>query len=481
MPGLDSKTHDPGEPAGVVTSSHPINLPARRFTPRPRLAAFFGEPALVRRVLSLAWPVVMEQTLFAVVGLTDTYVVGHLGANSLAAVGLSNQMINLMASVYGAVATGSMAVVARQIGANERAEANQTTQQSLLAALWIGLLLSILSFIFAPSIMQALGAAEDVIPIGAEYLRISAVTFSVMPTLFIGNAILRALGDTQTPMRIMAVVVVINAGLAFWLVRGEPDMGANGSALAAMIARGVGGLLVLGVFWRGRYGLRLSWRLPRLDWPRLKRVLNIGLPAGAEQLLLQGALIIMTTTITGLGTAAYAAHQVGLNIMSMSYLPGWGFALAATTLVGQNLGAAAPAQARASGYTAFRLGLAVMALMGVVLFVFDEPLVRAFVPEDSTVVDFGVDAIRIAAFIQPFMAASFVFGGALRGAGDTRTTLMITVGSIWITRVPLAYVLAHPLGLGLVGAWLGIGVDFATRATLFWLRFKGGKWQFIRV
>jgi Na+-driven multidrug efflux pump len=148
----------------------------------------------------LAWPVVLEQTLFAVVGLTDTYAVGHLSAEALAAVGLSNQVINVMGAVFGAVATGSLAVVARQIGAKEKAEANRTTQQSILSAMTIGLVLTFVALIFAPQLMLLLGASPEVAEVGAEYLRISALTFTLLPVLFVGNAILRGSGDTRTPM-----------------------------------------------------------------------------------------------------------------------------------------------------------------------------------------------------------------------------------------------------------------------------------------
>ena len=136
-------------------------------------------------------------------------------------------------------------MMARLIGEGERSEASKTTQQSILAAVVIGFTLSIVSFPFAEQIMQALGAAADVVPIGAAYVRISSFTLILMPTLFVGNAIMRAIGDTRTPMQIMVVVVLLNAGLAFWLVRGEPNLGANGSALAAMVARGVGGVLAV--------------------------------------------------------------------------------------------------------------------------------------------------------------------------------------------------------------------------------------------
>lgn len=478
MSPIESAPDTPGETVGGFVS--PVAaMPTARVAKSDRLLNWFGDPSLVKRVVLLAWPVVLEQTLFAVVGLTDTYVVGHLSAEALAAVGLSNQTINVMGAVFGAVATGSLAVVARQVGAREKAEASRTTQQSILAAVTIGVVLTFVALIFAPQLMLLLGAEPAVAEIGAEYLRISALTFALMPVLFVGNAILRGSGDTRTPMKVMLVVVLLNAGLALYLTRGAPAMGPNGPAAASMIARGLGGLLVLGALWRGRGGVRLPHEWPRVQWPVIKRILNIGLPAGLEQLLLQGALVAMTMTITSLGTAAYAAHQVGLNIMSLSYLPGWGFAVAATALVGQYLGAQEPEKSKASGYISYKLALVIMAIGGVLLFIFAEPLMRIFVPEDETVIAYGINVIHIAAFVQPIMAGSFVFSGSLRGAGDTRTTLFITVGSIWITRVPLAYVLTRLFDLN--GAWLAIAADFSMRAFFFWLRFRSGQWQKIKI
>jgi putative MATE family efflux protein len=476
---VDPIEETPSEAVGGFVSISPVAPASAHGKNLSRLLGWFGDPALVKRVTVLAWPVVLEQTLFAVVGLTDTYVVGHLSAEALAAVGLSNQTINVMAAVFGAVATGSIAVVARQIGAQQKTAASRTTQQSILTALTIGAALTVAALLFAPQLMMLLGADAVVAAIGAEYLRISALTFVLMPVLFVGNAILRGSGDTRTPMKVMLVVVTLNAGLALYLTRGAPDMGSNGPAAASMIARGVGGLLVLGALWHGRGGVRLPHEWPRVHWSVIKRVLKIGLPAGLEQLLLQGALVAMTITITSLGTAAYAAHQVGLNIMSLSYLPGWGFAVAATTLVGQYLGAQKPEISRASGYISFKLAFVIMIIGGVLLFTFAEPLMRAFVPEDEAVIAYGVNVIHIAALIQPLMAASFVFSGSLRGAGDTRTTLLITVSSIWITRVPLAYVLTRAFDLN--GAWLAISSDFGVRAFFFWLRFRSGKWQKIKV
>ena len=188
----------------------------------------------------------------------------------------------------------------------------------------------------------------------------------------------------------------------------------------------------------------------------------------------------MAIIISRFGTEAYAAHQVGLRISSLAYLPGWGFSIAATTLVGQELGARRPDLARQATYVAFWFGLTIMCLMGIGLLVFNAQILRLFT-EDVGVIASGTTVIATCALIQPAMAASFIFSGALRGAGDTRTTLIISVCSIWALRLVAAYVLGVSLGLGLLGAWLGIGIDFGFRGLLFWLRFHGEKWAVVKV
>jgi MATE family multidrug resistance protein len=239
-------------------------------------------------------------------------------------------------------------------------------------------------------------------------------------------------------------------------------------------------LIVLALLVRGRAGIRLGWQLPRWDPGRIGRILNIGLPAGAEQILLQLALTSLTVVIARFGTEVYAAHQVAWRIAQLSFLPGWGFAIAASTLVGQELGARQPERASESGYVAFRAALIVMTIMAGVIFLFDRALIRLFI-DDPLVISQGVPILRIAAIIQPVMAASFVFSGGLRGAGDTRTTLAITLFSVWGLRVIITYLLGQWFGLALIGAWIAIAADFTFRGLMFWWRFRSGKWQSIRL
>jgi Na+-driven multidrug efflux pump len=375
----------------------------------------------------------------------------------------------------------------------------------------LGLLGTVLSLALAVPIMIALRAPADVVGPGARYLSIVSTTFVLAAWMFIGNAALRGSGDTRSPMLVMLAVNVVNIAVAYLFIYGPgpfPELGVEGSALGAAVGRGVGGLLVTGLLLRGRAirrrsgaageeeqeagaalgnvgapaagvdRLRLRPRLLRPDALPLRRILNIGLPAGAEQLMMRLGMITYATTVAALGTAAFAAHQIALQAESLSYMPGFGFAVAATTLVGQGLGAGDPGRAKADTYQAWRLALVLMSFMGLIFFFFPEQIMSIFI-DDPVVIRLGVWPLRLVAFSQPMLATMMVFAGALRGAGDTRATLGITAAGLWLARVPLAFLLTPTLGL--VGAWIAMGVDLNLRGLGMFLRFRSGKWASIKV
>ncbi|MGH2523101.1 MAG: MATE family efflux transporter, partial [Anaerolineales bacterium] len=334
-----------------------------------RLQARLAEGTTARRVWTLAWPSVMEQSLVTLIGLVDAYIVGHLGAAALAGVGLGGQVLNLTAALFGAVGVGATALIARHIGAEEPDEANHLAGQAMLLAFGIGLSAALICFIFAEGIIRALGAAPEVVVTGSAWLRVVAPSFALIGVLLVGTASLRGTGDTRTPLAVMIVVNLVNVGVAWTLTRGLfglPKLGVVGTGLGASSGQLIGGLAILFILLRGRGALRVrvDARLPTPDLARLRRVLNIGLPAGAEQVLLQVALLNLAAIISHFGTPAYAAHQIGLRISALSFLPGWGFSVAATTLVGQELGARQPERARRATYASFLFALAVMSVMG---------------------------------------------------------------------------------------------------------------------
>lgn len=456
-------------------------------TLRRRLAGLLvgdSEQSGIRRdVLRLALPATAEQLLSMMVGIVDTFLVGHLGAAPLAAVGLANQWVFMTITLFGAIATGTTALIARFVGARDHAQADQVLRQSVLLGALIGLLSTALGLSLARQAVLLLGAPDDVIDLSTDYLRVVSSIFFFSTLMFIGNASLRGAGDTRTPLYVMLVVNVINIAVAWTAINGPfglPRLGVVGSALGAATGRLVGGVLVISLLLKGRAGIRLRLARLRPDWDLIRRILHVGLPTGMEQLLFRTGHMVYARMLAELGTIAYAANQVAMNALSISFMPGFGFALAATTLVGQGLGAKDPEGAQQRGYTAYRLGASLMTVMGVAIALFPGQLI-AFFTDEVGVIAVGSLPLRLVGLVQPLLAAAMVFAGGLRGAGDTRYPMVITGASIWGLRVPLAYLLGLVMGWGLVGAWSAMAIDFSLRGLLNFLRFRNGGWKTVKV
>jgi MATE family multidrug resistance protein len=446
---------------------------------RPR-----GDGADLRRdVLRLALPATAEQMLGMMVGIVDTFLVGHLGAPSLAAVGLANQWIFLAGTFFGAVATGSTALIARFIGAKEPQQANQVLRQSVLLGVLIGVFAMALGLTLARPAVLLLGAPEEAVDLSITYLRIVSCAMILAPLMYLGNASLRGAGDTRTPLYIMLVVNALNIAVAWTMINGLfglPKMGVAGSALGAAIAQATGGLLVTAVLLKGRGQIRLRLAHFGPDWEMIRRVMRVGLPTGVENLLFRVGNMAYVTVLTSLGVEAYAANQVAINGWSLSFMPGFGFAVAATTLVGQALGAKEPEAAQQRGFTSYKIGALLMGAIGV-LFVIFPAQIMGFFTNDPEVIALGTMPLRVMGLVQPFLAANMIFAGALRGAGDTRYPMVVTAIGIWLVRLPLAYLLAVPLGWGLVGAWTAMSLDTVVRGTLNFRRFRSGRWKATKV
>ena len=279
----------------------------------------------------------------------------------------------------------------------------------------------------------------------------------------------------------MLDINTINIVVAYTLTYGVgplPRLGVLGSGIGAATARGLGGLIILILLIRGRGPVKIGTKIPRPDLKTIRQILRISLPTAGEQLLMRSGQLLLATFITELGTVAYAAHQVAINALSVAYMPGFGFALAATTLVGQELGAKRPERASQSTYEALRLVVAVMTIMGGLVSLFPAQVLAVFT-DDPTVITTGIPALRIAGFIMPFLGVTFTLSGSLRGAGDTTSVLIIYGSCIWIIRIANAYWMGQRFGLN--GIWLAVGLDFIVRSLLLAVRFRTGKWKLVEV
>ena len=462
-------------------------MTARSLLPRIRALSksdSTSELGLNRKMLALAVPSLVENILHTLLGFVDMIFVGQLGPAALAGVGLGIQWMFTLQVLFMGLSVGNTALVARAIGAGDARDAFRIAKQSLLLAATLSIGIALIGFFFANEIIRMMGADPNVTEIGSGFLRIVA-TFSIsLGIMFIGGGTLRGAGDTRTPMLITLFINAINIALAYLLIFGNfgfPRLGTNGSALATTIARTIGaGLILYVLFKRGKF-LRLNWRG---EWgfhrDAIKRILNIGGPAAAEQIVMQFGFIGFSVIVLLLGTNDLAAQQIAFNIAGFSILPAFAFGVAALTLVGQNLGAQQPDHAQESAWHALKSGTLWMCVMGVGFFVWRGWLVSLYT-QDPEVQRLGEMLMIFLAFAQPAQAISIVLGSALRGAGDTRATLVITFIGIWLIRDAVGFLMGIVFGLGLFGVWIGWIADFALRALLVYLRFRAGKWKTLRV
>ena len=443
------------------------------------------ESNLTRTVLRLAWPVVIQQFSFASLQLVDTFLVGHLGEDALAGVGLASILFWFPLSGMFAIGIGATAVVARNVGAGNLAKAEHTLRAAQLLSIIWGIGIGIVFFGAAAPLMAVMGAEPAAKHDGVVYMQAAAFGLPFFSLVFASTACLQGAGDTRSPMLIMVVVNIVNGVLSWVLIDGPgpfPAYGVQGSALGYTGAAAVGALIVVG--WLARPGGAIHMPLRAnplaIDREETRRILNVGLPSGAEQLQFQMSFLLYTRIIASLGTTALAAHQVALRIEGLTFLPGFAFGVAATTLVGQGLGAERPEMAEKAAVAAGRIAFVMMTVMGITLMVFGGPITRLFINDDD-VVDIGRKLLLIFGIALPALSISLSLGGALRGAGDTRAVLGIMSVGVWGVRLLPAYLLAVVAGLGVPGAWLAAVADINTRAILMFLRFRQGKWKSIKV
>jgi putative MATE family efflux protein len=439
---------------------------------------------LSHAVWRLAWPAVLTMLLQFVNGLVDMFFVGWLGPAAQAAVGMGGQVVMLLMAASMAVTTGAAAIVARHAGAGDREGAAQAAAQALGLTLLLSLFLGAGIWVGREPVLRAMQAAPEVLGPGTRYLAVTAVATPAYFLLLTLIAVFQGLGDMRTPLAIMTVVNGANIAGDAVLILGWgpfPALGVTGAALASSCSRAAGALLAL--LWLGRTGL---WRAgqpsfrPRRAW--MARLLKIGVPA-AVQSLLRG---LGGTTYTGLlartpeGTAAVAALFIGLRAEGLGYMPGVAYGRAATTLVGQSLGAGRPERAERSGWLCAWQSMAIILVMSGLFFLL-APVIAGWFTRDARVAALAASYLRVNALGEPFLAFSIVLGGALQGAGDTRFAAVVSILTMWVIRLPLTHFLCFTLGYGATAAWWVMSATMAAQGVLIAAWFRRGGWKSIQV
>jgi putative MATE family efflux protein len=430
-----------------------------------------------KAVMTLALPVTVSSLLQRTEGIIAVFLVGGLGASAIAAVGLGQLLAFIGTTLASGLSVGANVVVAQLWGARRQQDAGEAMMHVLAVSGLVSVVLVTLGLSVNRLGMRLLGADEPVVALAGSY---SDIIFMVMPLtllLHVLVAILQGTGDTRTPMYAMIAVNVIHVLAAYPLIYGHgpvPALGLRGAAIAVGAAELAGVLLL---FIRLRPLIATSLRM-RPDL--LSSLWHVGAPVSGERMLQQAGILLYTKIVLLYGTVSYAAHQVGLSIEAFSFLPGYGFAVAAATMVGQSIGAGQYSRAKRENWEANRMAAFIMAGMGLVFFFFPYGLLRAFT-DDEAVIALGTTFLKIVALLQVPLALTMVLGGSLRGAGDTRFIMWATLAGMWGIRVPIAIVAALWLHLDVWFVWSAMILDWTARMSLLLLRYRSERWQEIRV
>ena len=454
--------------------------------PRARRETFSGSQSrqIRRQMAGLAWPCLIENLSYTALGVVNMMMVGRLGPEAVAAVGLGNRIRMLFQLVFSGMAVGNTAMVARSVGARDPVGAGRVAKQALSLGVLVTLATTLAGSIFPSHLIAWMGATEAVNAPAAEYVRIISLGQFFLMVMVIGNGTLRGAGDTRTPMFTTMVINLVNVCVGYVLIFGKlglPALKVGGAATGLVISQMVGSALVFSVLISGRRSVRLDWHSTwRFDWDIIGRLFHLGAPATLEDFFMQMGMFAYTVIVVSLGTEAFATQQIIMNATMFVFAPGQAFSVVATTMVGQSLGAKEPSRAERSGWEAASMAAIWNTVMGLIFFFFGQRIMGLYI-SDPDIIALGGLSLRIFSLSFPLTALNQSLGGALRGAGDTRFPMLVTGGSVWLIRIPLVYLLGVVLGHGLPGVWSGHGLDLVVRGCIMALRFRKGTWKTIRV
>lgn len=437
----------------------------------------------------LSVPAILAQLTSIVMQYIDASMVGSLGADDAASIGLVSTSLWLLGGVCSAVTTGFAVQVAHQLGAGKSRDARDVLRQSLVACLVFAVALSALGISVSAYVPVWLGGNPAITGKASSYFLIFTMAIPLLVFDFLGSGMLRCSGNMRVPSIINVLMCVLDVVFNFFFIFPShtvsigsyscvlpgAGLGVTGAALGTVLAEGVGCLLLM-------YYLLFRSKEMRLTLDKgsfvptgqcLKKAYHIGMPMGLQHVLMCSAQVAITAIVAPLGSIAIAANSFGITAESLCYMPGYGIADAATTLVGQSVGAGRRDLTRQFAHITVTLGMIIMGVMGVLLYVC-APVMMGIMTPVQEVVDLGASALRIEAFAEPLFAAAIVTYGVFVGAGDTMTPCWMNLFSMWAVRLTLALILVGSMGL--LGVWTAMCIELCFRGTIFLIRLLSGCW-----
>lgn len=442
---------------------------------------FVENRKLIKNIFQITLPAVFDLLAQTLIMALDMKMVSSLGPSAISSVGVGTAGMYALIPALIAVATGTTALLSRAYGADNKLDGKKAFAQSFFIAVPLGIFLTIIFLLFSEQIINLVGNAKDMnlkdailyqnmTVIGFPFLGVSIATFYAF----------RAMGENKIPMIGNTLALVLKVILNFLLVY-LFKWGIFGAALSTTLTRLFSAIFsIYLVFWSKKNWISLELKDLKFDYFTSKRILKVGIPAAVEQLGLRIGMLIFEMMVISLGNLSYAAHKIALTAESISFNLGFAFSFAASALVGQELGKGSSQKALKDGYICTIIAMIVMSTFGLLFFIIPQFLVSLFT-KDKDVIELATMALKIVSICQPFSGASMVLAGALRGAGDTKSVLLITYLGIFLIRIPITYLFLDVLNFGLAGAWIVMTIDLAIRSSLAFYIFRRGKWKYLQV
>ncbi len=415
--------------------------------------------------------------MVTIANLATIKIAAGLGPDALAAVTTGARLYNIFNAVMIGLSAGTLALVSRAWGAGDKSQAASLLNTSLVISLLIGMGMTAVMLLITPALVSIFDLTPSATQASVNYVRLFSLFLTPIAAYIILAASLRAAGDARTPMLYAAIINVLIVTLGYWLTYGGfglPAFGVSGTAVGSGLGNLIG-VMVAFVYWRkGRFRLTPQKTDVTNRRKQFAQLWKLGYPAALEQGVMQIGFLAYLWVVARYGTAAYAAYGTGVTLLSLSMVIGFGFSIAGSILVGQQLGAGNIAAAQSVGWRAMRQSVFILVALAIVMVLFANPLARWLVNDDE-VAQYTVLFIYIFCLAQPFIAIDMALGGALRGAGDTRFPLYAAIAGLIFARFGLAFIFMW-LDWSVVWIYGAVIGDYLVKNVLFIWRFKSGRW-----
>ncbi len=442
------------------------------------------EGSIVKSLLILSWPIILANILQVAYQLVDTFWVGRISAEAVAAISFSFPILFLVISFGGGFALAGTILVSQYKGKGDLKQVDYVSAQTLLMLVVIATILSIIGFFFTESIVTLMGAEPEVIAGAVSYLQISFIGFIFMGIYFIFQSLLRGVGDVKTPLYVVLATVILNIILDPILIFGYgtiPAMGVTGAAIATITSQGVGALIGLSILFSGKYGIRMKIENFAPDFKLMKKIFWLGLPTSIEQSTRALGMTAMLFLISGFGTVAVASYGIAVRVFTFAFFPAMGIAIANTTMIGQNFGAGKFDRAEKIAKITAIISFSVLAVAGILCFIFAEGIAAFLVPSSLEVIETSTIFIKIFSLAFGFIGIQLAFISTFRGSGNTSLAMMMSLANQWLLELPLAIILSQVMGFGAQGIVWAIPITAIIMSIIVILLFKKGDWKKKRI